>query len=197
MMSNFPEMIARSVRVRELVLLASLSLIGSVGCRQSAPPTPPVPPASNGTESGQAAATIPVSINVKEGFDGDLLHYTDQGSGFFPLSIVRALEDSKTGKPFLEDLERFGLLPGEKSERNPEGFPVGIVTNEIDLAGKKVEMFGFTCAACHTSDIYYQGKAVRVEGGSGLFYVDQLGDAIADSIQATLDKPEKALAFLA
>lgn len=146
--------------------------------------------------SGTDEPAIPRSINVPEGFDYDVFHYSDQGSGFFPISVVRALIDSETGQPYLENLERFGLLPGRKSERNPEGFPVGIVTNEITVGGKKVEMFGFTCAACHTSDIHYKGETVRVEGGSGLFYVDALGDAISKSINATVKDPELAWDFL-
>ena len=74
-------------------------------------------------------------------------------------------------------MERFGLIPGEVSERNPEGFPVGIVTNTIKLDDRDIEMFGFTCAACHTSDLSHKGRTIRIEGGSGLFYVDALGDA--------------------
>lgn len=152
--------------------------------------------AANGGAESSSSTSVPVGINTLEGFDADLLHYSDQGSGFFPMSVVRAMNDSKTGRPFLENLERFGLLPGKKSERNPEGFPVGIVTNKIKTATREIEMFGFTCAACHTSDLHYQGKVVRVEGGSGLFYVDQLGDAIADSLNKTLKNPDEFWAFL-
>ncbi len=142
------------------------------------------------------AKQIPRGENHRDGFDADLLHYTDQGSGFFPMSVVRSLNDSKTGKPYLENLERFGLVPGEKSKRNPDGFPVGIVTNVIQAGDRKIEMFGFSCAACHTSDLRFNGQTVRVDGGSGLFYVDQLGDQIANSLKATLEDPEETLAFL-
>ncbi len=141
-------------------------------------------------------ATIPKGINTLEGFDADLFHYADQGSGFFPLSVVRALNDSETGRPFLENLERFGLVPGQKSPRNPEGFPVGIVTNTIEAGDRKIEFFGFTCAACHTTDLHYNGQVVRIEGGSGLFYVDKLGDAIGESLNQTLKDPEEFWAFL-
>lgn len=147
-------------------------------------------------EPGDQAMLIPIGINTQEGFDADLMHYSDQGSGFFPMAVVRALKDSETGRPFLENLERFGLVPGEKSPRNPEGFPVGIVTNKIPAGDREIEMFGFTCAACHTSDLHYKGQVVRVEGGSGLFYVDRLGDAIAESLEKTLNDPEKFWAFL-
>lgn len=147
-------------------------------------------------QSENSEQSIPVGINTLEGFNADLLHYSDQGSGFFPMSVVRALKDSETGRPFLENLERFGLVPGKKSARNPEGFPVGIVTNKIKTGKREIEMFGFTCAACHTSDLHYKGHVVRVEGGSGLFYVDKLGDAIGNSLNATLEDPEEFWAFL-
>lgn len=151
--------------------------------------------AASHLESAQVQQ-IPRGENHRDGFDADLMHYTHQGSGFFPMSVVRSLNDSKTGKPYLENLERFGLVPGEKSNRNPEGFPVGIATNVIQAGGRRIEMFGFTCAACHTSDLRFKSKTVRVDGGSGLFYVDQLGDQIANSLKATLEDPEELLAFL-
>jgi hypothetical protein len=83
--------------------------------------------------TGTAAASVPVGANVAEGFDLGVMHYVDQGSGFFPMSVIRALNDSETKAPFLEHMERFGLVPGEVSDRNPEGFPVGILTNTIKL----------------------------------------------------------------
>jgi hypothetical protein len=150
--------------------------------------------------SGQSVIGVPKGTNHTDGFDEDIFHYADQGSGFFPLEILRALKDSETKKPFLENLERFGLVPGVKSNRNPDGFPIGIVVNtiDIDLPLKKlnVAMLGFTCAACHTSDIRYNNQTVRVDGGSGLFYVDKLGDQIAASMEATLKDPQELIAFL-
>ena len=137
---------------------------------------------------------VPPSINRKPGFDADAFQYLEQGSGFFPFIVVKALIDSETNRPYLENLERFGLLPGEKSERNPSGYPVGIVLN--DVGDKKIKMFGFTCAACHTSDIRYLDKTVRVEGGSGLFYTDALGDAIGKSLAKTFKDPKERVAFL-
>ena len=92
-----------------------------------------------GTTSTPSASAVPVGTNVADGFDVDVMHYNDQGSGFFPMSIIRALNDSVTGEPFLDNLERFGLLPGEVSEKNPEGFPVGIVTNTIKFGDHEVE----------------------------------------------------------
>jgi mono/diheme cytochrome c family protein len=198
-----------------LKLCLLLPLMGIAGCPSRSPsdlpvanatPTPkPQPQSKESAESapakpdpsnGTTAAQVPQGTNHIEGFDRDLLQFTDQGSGFFPMSIVRALNDWKTGRPYLENLERFGLVPGEKSDRNPEGFPVGIVTNTIKSDGRDIVMFGFNCAACHTSDFRYQGQTIRVDGGSGLFYVDQLGDQIGLSLKATLENPDEFLAFL-
>ncbi|MBD3675833.1 MAG: hypothetical protein HUJ26_20180 [Planctomycetaceae bacterium] len=180
------------MRAREFLLIVMMTC--PFGCSQKSSDT--TDSQTGDTEASEPAA-IPVGINTLEGFDADLFHYSDQGSGFFPMSVMRALKDSKTKKPFLEDLERFGLLPGKKSERNPEGFPVGIVTNSIPVGDdREIVMFGFTCAACHTSDLHYQGQVVRVEGSSGLFYVDALADAISDSLQATVKDPDEFWAFM-
>lgn len=147
-------------------------------------------------KSAPTAVIESTSINRLPGFDADIFHYADQGSGFFPLDALKALIDSETNKPFLENLERFGLVSGMKSERNPNGFPIGIVTNTVEIGTVSVEMFGFTCSACHTSEIRYQGKTILIEGGSGLFYVDKLGDAIGSSMQELKKDKTKLLAFL-
>lgn len=155
-----------------------------------------ISPRSNHIDSNDTDA-VPISINRKLGFDADIFHYSHQGSGFFPWIVVRALIDSETKEPYLNNLERFGLVPGEKSKQwNPDGLPVGIVINTLKVQNKDLKMFGFTCAACHTSDIRYQDKIVRIEGGSGLFYVDALGDAIAASLERTLSDKRELFAFL-
>jgi hypothetical protein len=51
---------------------------------------------------------------------------------------------------------------------------------------------GFTCAACHNAQLYYQGKSIRIDGGTNnkfdlLAYVYALDDAL----QATLKEPAK------
>jgi mono/diheme cytochrome c family protein len=140
---------------------------------------------------------VPQGTNHNGQFDADVLHFMHQGSGFFPMAVVRALNDSITRRPFLENLERFGLVPGKQSDKwNKDSFPVGIVTNTVAIEDRDVEMFGFTCAACHTSDLRCNGHTLRVDGGSGLFFVDDLGDQIGNSLEATLKDPDEFFAFL-
>jgi hypothetical protein len=50
---------------------------------------------AGGTGTGESttggSAAVPVGVNVEKGFDVDVMHYVDQGSGFFPMSVIRAL----------------------------------------------------------------------------------------------------------
>ncbi|MEA3211390.1 MAG: hypothetical protein QOE70_4447 [Chthoniobacter sp.] len=174
------------------------SLLTWAGTVLGAADQKPPPPGAAALSQPAPPGAIPRGENHRDGFDADLMHFTDQGSGFFPLTVVRALKDFNTGELYLKNLERFGLVPAEKSERNPDGFPVGIVTNTLKMesSGRTIKMFGFTCAACHTSDLHFGGQTLRVDGGSGLFYVDQLGDQIGKALEKTLDDPEEFFAFL-
>jgi len=164
-----------------------------------------------------AADPVPIPVGINHGaldgvgrFDADLWHYSDQGSGFFPMSVVEALEDvdapvvpNQPPPMFLQTLDRFGLLPGAASLRNPRGLPVGIVTNEVVIPGlkgmadRKIEMFGFTCAACHTSDLHFNGQVVRVDGASGLLDVDALGDGLGRALEVTLSDRRRFRRFFA
>ena len=171
--------------------------------------TPQFPSVVRGADPVQ----VPLGINHgnAEGagrFDVDLWHYSDQGSGFFPMTVVEALEDvdapvgpNEPPPMFLQTLDRFGLLPGTASIRNPRGLPVGIVTNEIVISGptgtadRKIEMFGFTCAACHTSDLHFNGHVVRVDGASGLLDVDALGDGLGRALEVTLSDRQRFRRF--
>ena len=38
-------------------------------------------------------------------------HHLRQGSEIFPIRLLRSLENPETGAPFMENMERFGLLP--------------------------------------------------------------------------------------
>jgi len=175
------------------ILCVSLTL-NLAGCDDAVP----IPDSGGGEIPRIAVWTGPVPIgrNVSQDYSPGLMHYTSQGSGFFSMNIVRALTDSETGEPFLSQLKRFGLLPGAVAPENLQGLPVGITTSTVTVAGRDIEMFGFNCAACHTANIRYRGETIRVEGGAGLFHVDALCDAVADSLYATLNHPDEVFDFL-
>ena len=62
-----------------------------------------------------------------------MLYHLAEGSEIFPLDWLMALKSVKTGKPFLEDPERFGLIqdpetleiPGYGAVRLPIGLTIG------------------------------------------------------------------------
>lgn len=41
----------------------------------------------------------------------DAFHHLSQGSEILPVRWLRAMENPATNRPFLEDIDRFGLLP--------------------------------------------------------------------------------------
>lgn len=107
-------------------------------------------------------------------------YHTSQGSEIFPIRLLRALTDPKTGKPFMEDLERFGLMPDPARD---DGLAVGLTLAKNDFTAG-LEMVGITCAACHTGEFRYNGKGVRVDGAPNMFdmqtfYADMFGAVTA------------------
>ena len=92
-------------------------------------------------------------------------HHLSQGSEIFPIRLLRALENPDTGAPFMENMERFGLLPAEGRD---DGIAVGLTLAKTKYSGG-IEVVGITCAACHVAEIRFNGKGVRVDGAPNMF----------------------------
>jgi hypothetical protein len=117
-----------------------------------------------------------------------------QGSNLLPYSFFLVLEQSNSPTLFRsnENIDRYGYLPQRPTTSNPHGLPVGMVRDEYQ--GKA--FMGFTCAACHTTQINYQDTGIRIDGGPAnsdmeIFMVD-----LADALHATLNIPEKRDRFI-
>lgn len=129
------------------------------------------------------ADTEVLDLAYSNGLDDALkeeFYHTSQGSEIFPIRLLRALTDPKTGKPFMEDLERFGLMPDPARD---DGLAVGLTLAKNDFTAG-LEMVGITCAACHTGEFRYNGKGVRVDGAPNMFdmqtfYADMFGAVTA------------------
>ena len=106
----------------------------------------------------------------------------------------RRMVDPKTGKPFLEHIERFGLIPDPVSDQNPDGLAIGLTVADSPALG--VEMLGITCAACHTSELHVGRYRVRIDGGAGLFAIDKFYGGLFESTTATLTNPKELLEFV-
>jgi len=135
-----------------------------------APSPAPMSPASPAT----AAAASQLSAADREAF-----YHLAEGSELAPLDMVKALRSRVTGKPFLENPERFGLIadPG-----NPDGLPVGATGDTtVDTRFLGIRMLGFNCSACHVNQVTFRGTAVRLDGAPSRFFPDSLqGELVAD-----------------
>lgn len=114
---------------------------------------------------------------------------TPQGSTLIPYELFLHLEIADSQLLFRSDenMNRLRYLPQLSSPSNPDALPVGWVKDEYQ--GKTY--IGFTCAACHTSQINYEGVAIRIDGGTTLADMEQMLKSLAAALQASLEQPEK------
>jgi mono/diheme cytochrome c family protein len=116
----------------------------------------------------------------------DTFYHLSQGSEIMPVRYLRAMDDSATGRPFVENLERFGLLPDPDRK---DGLPVGMTLSKpYPVVG---QMTGITCAACHVAEFRYGGKGVRVDGAPNMFDMQAFYEAMLNSAQATISDPRR------
>lgn len=118
-----------------------------------------------------------------------------QGSNLLPYSFFLVLEQSGSSALFRadENIDRYGYLTQRQTSSNPDGLPVGMVRDEYQ--GKAY--MGFTCAACHTTQINYQSTGIRIDGGPAYSDMETFMIDLAEALYATLENPEKLERFVA
>lgn len=101
-------------------------------------------------------------------------HHTAQGTRLIPWSWFQALEQPCLSLSKCDDLKdpaylaRFGFIP---SDSHPGSLPIGFARqdNFHDPVTKRTyPVVGFTCAACHTGELFYGDYAIRIEGGPAI-----------------------------
>lgn len=121
-------------------------------------------------------------------------HHLSEGSELVPYALLANLVSSKTGRPFLENMERFGFVADAVSTSNPRGLPIGLTTARSRNQGHAgLEMVGFNCAACHVAKMNYQGKSLLIDGAPSLIDLQGYQEEFKDSFEATLHEPSKAV----
>jgi hypothetical protein len=176
-------------RVPLLLLALAFSMLSLVGCQQlhqlfdnrpseNMPPHKPVNVQFNNQHW---------SADQREWF-----YHTAQGTELVPYKWFLALEQPKIKflgrvSKFADTkyLARFGFLPDAVGPQNSDGLPVGFAKDTVTdpESGETVEVLGLSCAACHTGQIEYQGKGIRIDGGSAITdlasFQTELGYAMA------------------
>lgn len=120
----------------------------------------------------------------------DWFYNTSQGSRLIRYSWMIALEQPDTTELFLSDKHIDGLrfLPRgfDPDDRDrPKHLPVGFVKD-----GRK-DWLGFTCAACHTTELAYRGDKMRIDGGGTLGDLQTFMASLTASVKNTYDQDDK------
>ncbi len=158
-------------------------------------------PAKVGPEPLNRGGDLPISVKESDGpkvqnwSAGDRrdFYHLAEGSELYPLDWIKALISVKTGKPFLEQPERFGLIADPS---DPDGLPMGVTGHEsrgISFLGR---MIGVNCAACHCTQITYQGKSLILDGGPNQFDLNNFYLELFSSVGATAKDPKELATFL-
>jgi hypothetical protein len=149
-----------------------------------------------GEKATPAAAPGPLAVTDSlQGLSGparDSLHHIGEGDEFIPVTWLKALNNVATGKPFLEDVERFGML---RDPSDSNGLPIGLsALKPSDVGHVSDKMVGFTCATCHTGTLTYKGTRLIIEGGPALIDAERFEQELVASMDA-LKSPKELLAF--
>jgi hypothetical protein len=123
-----------------------------------------------------------------------LFYWTSQGSRMLPYDWFVALEqaDRRAKLSAPANMRKMGFLVDERDGANPDGLPVGFAKDSDFVKGDSV---GLTCAACHTGQLEYKDRKVRIDGGQSMGDIEQLQDGILASLSATLADARKFKRF--
>jgi hypothetical protein len=148
-------------------------------------------------ENGAFGENYSTPIYLDQGWaPSDSLWYytTTQGSALMPYDLFLALEQANSTELFRanNNIDKYRYLPQKPTFFNPDGLPVGFTKEPY----QGMDYVGYTCAACHTGQVNYQGKAIRIDGGSSM--ADMVGflTNLEASMKATLTEPEKTNRFV-
>ncbi len=129
---------------------------------------------------------------------------TPQGSYLIPLSWYLSLEqvDNKNHSPkghdryalFSDDahVRKFGYLVKKKYDGDVPNVPIGFAVESVENGGA---WLGYTCAACHTNEIQYKGKTIRIDGAPTLADLMGFISELHAAVIATLEDEERFIRF--
>jgi hypothetical protein len=126
--------------------------------------------------------------------DRQWYYQVSQGSEVMSYDIFLNLEVPGSQELFRSDAnsDRYGLTTQPANPQNPDALPVGLTKTVVTEGRWKGEHIGLTCAACHNTQLNYQGKKIRIDGApANKFDLMAYVYALDDALQATLNDPAK------
>ena len=181
---------------RVLILGGCLAALSGCWSSSTVAPIGPPPSSSPGGGVGAGGQTATVSVPGDDGqglaeADRAKLFHTSTGSEMIPLPWLKAMLNKRTGKPFLDDLGRYGFVPDPS---DPDGLPIGLTVTD-SKAFKGIKMVGANCAACHVGEVRRNGKTAIILGAPNLLDFNNFVIDLNESFQETL-KPENLAGFV-
>ncbi len=136
-------------------------------------------------------------VNLEQGWTEDTqqaFYFTTQGSRIMPYKWFLVLEQTDSTELFRSDehMEALRYLPAEANLWNPDGLPVGFARDEDH---NNESWIGLTCAACHTTQINYQGTQMRIDGGPALGDFETFNRKLVEALTATYEDKFKFARF--
>jgi cytochrome c5 len=148
-------------------------------------------------DNGAFGENYSTPIYLDQGWnESDSLWYynTTQGSALIPYDFFIVLEEAGSNELFRStpNIDKYRYLPQKPTFFNPDGLPVGFVKETYQ--GK--DYVGYTCAACHTGQVNYKGKAIRIDGAPAM--ADMVGflTSLEHSMKAALNDAAKQQRFV-
>jgi len=141
--------------------------------------------------------SYPVPEYLDQGWgkaDSMWFYNTTQGSNLLPYDFFLALEKVNSQALFrsVENIDQYRYLPQKPTFFNPDGLPVGFVKDTY----QGQQYVGLTCAACHTGQINFKGKAIRIDGGPAMSDMDGFLHSLTAALTQTLEDEDKQERFV-
>jgi len=147
--------------------------------------------------NGEFGESYSTPVYLDQGWspaDSLWFYNTTQGSGLIPYDFFLALELADSTELFSsnKNIDKYRYLPQKQTFLNPDALPVGFTRDEYQ--GKSY--IGYTCAACHTGQVNFEGQAIRIDGGPAM--ADMVGflKNLEQSMQSVLRSEEKTERFV-
>jgi len=124
-----------------------------------------------------------------------------QGSNLLPYDFYMELELAKGDRNSRfnsnKNIQSYQYLTRKKTFSNPDALPIGFTKDTY----KGKEYLGFSCAACHTSQINYYDKndtmqAIRIDGAPAQSNLEKFILDLRDALLSTLEDPIKKERFV-
>jgi hypothetical protein len=119
-----------------------------------------------------------------------------QGSDLIPYDFFLVLEQKGSTELFRSNENmnnRYRYLARKPTFNNPDGLPIGLVKD--NYRGK--DFMGYTCAACHTGQINYNGVGIRIDGAPAMADMDSFLTDLSAAVRAAQADPAVQARFIA